>query len=272
MTDTQTADYQAITEVQQQIWSKGDFAAVGVKLQASAERLVDAVDIAPGERVLDVACGAGNAAIASARHFTDAVGLDYVPELLERARERTAAEHLEAEYVEGDAQDMPFDDASFDAVLSIYGAMFAPDQAKTAQELMRVTKPGGRIGMCNWTPEGVIGRMFKTVAQHAPPPPGAPSPLVWGTEDGVRELFGDGVSSLRTTKREIAMRYLSPDHYVDYFKQWFGPMVMAFQRLGDGPEADALRQDLVGVWSDANRSDSALIADCEYLEVVAVRA
>jgi SAM-dependent methyltransferase len=266
-------DLGAVTQVQQQIWSRGDFAAVGVRIQATAENLARAVEVIPGERVLDVACGAGNAALAASRRFADSVGLDYVPALLERARERAAAERFEIEFVEGDAQALPFEDGEFDVVLSIFGAMFAPDQAKTASELLRVCKPGGRIGMCNWMPEGNIGRMFKTVASHAPPPPGVPSPLVWGTEDGLRELFGDGISSLAANPTATEMAYLSPEHWLDYFKQWFGPINMAFERLGDGPEADALANDLLSLWRDANTAgDRALVAPVQYLEVVATRA
>lgn len=266
-------DLAAVTQIQQQIWSKGDFAAVGVRIQGAAEDLVGAVDVLPDERVLDVACGAGNAAIAASRRFADAVGLDYVPALLERARERAAAERFEIEFIEGDAQALPFEDASFDVVLSIFGAMFAPDQARTAAELLRVCKPGGRIGMCNWTPEGVIGKMFRTVSGHAPPPPGVPSPLVWGTEDGLRELFGDGVSSLETPRGYAAFRFRSPEHWLEYFKKWFGPIKMAFERLGDGPEAEALENDLLAMWREVNEAgDRALAASAEYLRVVATRA
>jgi SAM-dependent methyltransferase len=266
-------DLGAVTQVQQQIWSRGDFAAVGVRIQGVAEDLVEAMRVVPGERVLDVACGAGNGAIAAARYFADAVGLDYVPSLLERARERAAADRLDAEFVEGDAQALPFEDASFDAVMSIFGAMFAPDQAKTASELLRVCKPGGRIGMANWMPDGNIGTMFKTVASHAPPPPGVPSPLVWGSEEGLRELFGDGISSLEVNPKAATMAYPSPEFWLDYFKKWFGPVNMAFERLGDGTEGQALADDLLTLWRDANTvGDRALVAPVQYLEIVATRA
>jgi len=165
-------DYSAVTEIQQKAWSEGDFAKIGVSAQIVAEELCEAVEVVPGERLLDVACGAGNGAIAAARRNLEAVGLDYVPALLERGRERAAAEGYEIEFVEGDAQELPFEDESFDVVISTFGAMFAPDQERTAQELLRVTKPGGRIGMANWPPRGLVGAgVFKITAQHVPPPP-----------------------------------------------------------------------------------------------------
>jgi ubiquinone/menaquinone biosynthesis C-methylase UbiE len=227
----------------------------------------------PGQRVLDVACGAGNCAIAAARRFGDAVGLDYVPALLERARERAAAERYEVEFVEGDAQAMPFEDASFDVVLSSFGAMFAPDHEKTAAELLRVCRPGGKIGMANWPPSGLIGGgMFKIVAEHAPPPPGVSPPVLWGTEDHVRELFGDGISDLKLTKREVRMRHYSPEQWLEYFRTYFGPMVMAFQRVGE-EGAQALADDLLELMRASNTAgDAALVAPAEYSEIVAVRA
>src|SRR5215204_6592611 len=173
-------DFAAVTEVQQQIWSRGDFAKVGIAAQGVAEELCEAMDVVPGRRLLDVACGAGNGAIAACRRNVEAVGLDYVPALLDRARERAAAEGFEIEFVEGDAQALPFEDKSFDYVLSTFGAMFAPDQEKAAAELLRVCRSGGKIGMANWPPRGLIGGgMFRIVAEHAPPPPGVKPPILW---------------------------------------------------------------------------------------------
>ncbi len=198
-------DLAAVTQVQQQIWSKGDFAMVASLVYNASESLAEELDLLPDERVLDVACGSGNAAISAARRtWGGTVGADYVPELLERGRERAAAERLEVEFVEADAQDLPFEDASFDVAISVFGAMFAPDQPKAAAELLRVVKPGGRIGMGNWTPGGAVGTMFQTIAKHAPPPPGLESPLLWGTEDRLRELFGDGISDLRVERAHLA--------------------------------------------------------------------
>jgi SAM-dependent methyltransferase len=270
---TDAPDLQAVTQIQQRVWSTGDFAKIGVAAQIVQEELCEAVDVIPGRRVLDVACGAGNGAIAAARRNADAVGLDYVPALLERARERAAAEGYDVEFVEGDAQDLPFEDASFDYVISTFGAMFAPDQEKTAAELLRVCRPGGKIGMANWPPRGLVGGgFFKVTAEHAPPPPGVPPPVLWGTEERLRELFGDGVSELTLTDRQINFRYHSPEQWLAFFREYFGPMMMAFARVGD-EGADALERDLLDVMRKANRAgDEALVAPADYVEVVAVRA
>jgi ubiquinone/menaquinone biosynthesis C-methylase UbiE len=269
----QAPDFATVTQVQQQIWSEGDFAKIGVGIQMVGEDLCEAVNIIPGERVLDVATGAGNCAIAAARRFGEAVGLDYVPALLERARERAAAERYDVEFVEGDAQALPFDDGSFDVVLSSFGAMFAPDQERTASELLRVCRSGGKIGMANWPPRGLIGGgMFKVVAQHAPPPPGVQPPVLWGTEERVRELFGDGVSDIQFTSREVRMRHYSPESWLEYFKTYFGPMVTAFERVGQ-EGAEALADDLLELMRSSNEAgDQALVAPAEYVEIVAVRA
>jgi SAM-dependent methyltransferase len=266
-------DLQAVTQVQQQVWSEGDFAKIGAAAQGVAENLCEAIDLLPGRRVLDVACGAGNGAIAAARRNAEAIGLDYVPALLERARERAAAEGFDIEFIEGDAQALPFDDGSFDYVISTFGAMFAPDQEKTASELLRVCKSGGKIGMANWPPRGVVGGgFFKVMAQHAPPPPGVPPPILWGTEERLRELFGDGIAELTVDTKFWNFRYHSPEAWLEFFRQFFGPMVTAFQRVGDDG-AEALEKDLLEVMRSANRAgDAALVAPAEYAEVVAVRA
>ncbi|HEV7482068.1 MAG TPA: class I SAM-dependent methyltransferase [Solirubrobacterales bacterium] len=270
---TEQPDLKAVTQVQQQIWSKGDFAMVANLVYNVSENLVEALDLIPDERVLDVACGSGNGAIAAARRtWGGTVGADYVPELLERGRERAFAERLEIEFVEADAQDLPFEDASFDVAISIYGAMFAPDQEKTAAELLRVVKPGGRIGMGNWCPDGDVGKMFGTIAKHAPPPAGIPSPLAWGTEERLRELFGDGISELRTERRVSRQPFRSADHYIEFFRTYFGPTQMAYERVG--PEGEgALTDDLKALLEEANTAgDRAMVLEADYLEVIAVRA
>jgi ubiquinone/menaquinone biosynthesis C-methylase UbiE len=270
-TEAHTPDYQAVTEIQQRVWSEGDFARVGAMLVIVAERLAEAAEIRPGDQVLDVACGAGNGAIAAARRsWEPAVGLDYVPALLERGRERAAVEGLEVEFVEGDAQGLPFDDESFDVVMSIFGAMFAPDQHKAADELLRVCRPGGTIAMANWTPEGMIGHFFKTVAAHAPPPSGVSPPPLWGTEEHLKELFGDGISSLRAERQMFMNRFRDAGHMIEFMSTYFGPLKVAYERVGD-EGSDALTADLTEVLSQFNVDEQFLAAPSEYLEVVATK-
>jgi ubiquinone/menaquinone biosynthesis C-methylase UbiE len=266
-------DFGAVTEVQQKVWSKGDFSVVAHLVYLVAEELAEALDLVPGERVLDVACGSGNGAIAAARRTQGGVvGGDYVPELLERGRERAAAERLDVEFVEADAQDLPVGSDEFDVAMSIFGAMFAPDQQKAAAELLRVVKPGGRIGMANWTPDGAVGSMFKTIAKHAPPPPGIDSPLLWGTEEHVCELFGDAISGLRAERRISRQPFRSTDHYIAYFREYFGPTQAAYERVG--PEGEqALTDDLRAFLEGANTAgERAMVLEAEYLQVIATRA
>jgi SAM-dependent methyltransferase len=270
---TQAVDLEAVKAVQQQMWSKGDFARVGMTIVIVSERLCEAAEVTPNERVLDVACGSGNTAIAAARRFAKVTGVDYVAALLDHARERAKAELVEdIEFHEGDAERLDFEDASFDCVLSTFGVMFAPDHQRAAAELLRVTRPGGRIGLACWTPDGYIGQMFKTVAKHAPPPPGVAPPPLWGTEEHLRELFGDGISDLRAERRECVMRYPSAEFGLDYMKRWFGPTQMAFERVG--PEGEqALADDLIGLANGHNMAgDLAMVVPSAYLEVVATRA
>lgn len=266
-------DFSAVTQVQQGIWSKGDFSVIANLVYFPSERLAETLRILPGEHVLDVASGSGNAAIAAARRsWGNVISSDYVPALLERGRERAAAERLGVEFVEADAQDLPFDDASFDVVTSIFGAMFAPDQQRTADELLRVVKPGGRIGMGNWTPDGAVGEMFGTISKHAPPPPGVPSPLLWGTEEHVRELFGERISDLRTERRVSRQGFLSADHYIETFRRYFGPTETAYERVGSEGE-QALTEDLRAMLEEANTGgERAMVLEAEYLELVATRA
>jgi ubiquinone/menaquinone biosynthesis C-methylase UbiE len=268
----QTVDLEAIKQVQQKIWSEGDFSMVAGTVILTGEKLAEALDILPGDRVLDVACGSGNATLPAARRaWGNTVGLDYVPELLERGRERAAAERLEVEFVEGDAEDLPFDDAEFDVVLSSYGAMFAPDQQKAADELLRVCKPGGRIGMANWTPDGYVGQMFATTVKHAPLPPGVLPPTLWGTEDRLRELFGDRVSSIDLVREEIVFRFRSPAHWLEFFRTYMGPTKAAFERVGPEGE-DALASDLLGLIERFNTAgERAMRVPSEYLQVIATR-
>jgi ubiquinone/menaquinone biosynthesis C-methylase UbiE len=266
-------DFPAATRQQQAMWSKGDFAMVANSVYNASETLAESLQIIPGERILDAACGSGNGAIAAARRaWGNTVGADFVPALLERARERAAADRLEIEFVEADVQDLPFDDGEFDVTMSIFGAMFAPDHAKTAAELLRVTKPGGRIGMANWSPEGGLAELFMTVAKHTGgPPPGTVPPIAWGSEDHVRELFGDEISDLKLEQRRNRQTYFSPDHYIEFFRSYFGPIQAAFEAVGPEGE-EALAADLRGWLEGANVSgEQACVIEPGYLELIATK-
>jgi SAM-dependent methyltransferase len=229
--------------------------------------------VIPGEDVLDAACGAGNTGIAAARRFAKVTGLDYVPALLDHARERAQAELVDdATWVEGDAQELPFEDASFDLVMSTFGVMFAPDQQRAADELLRVCRPGGRIALASWTPDGMIGEMFMTVARHAPPPFKIDPPILWGTQDRLHELFGDAVSELRAKRQHWMQRFPSPEFGLEYMRTWFGPTKMAFARLDEAGQK-ALADDLTELARRHNMAgDAAIVAPAAYLEVVATKA
>jgi SAM-dependent methyltransferase len=253
------------------MWGSGDYGVIGSTLPIVAESLCEAVDLRTGERVLDVATGTGNTAIAAARRFAEVVGVDYVPSLLERGRERAAAERLPVEFREGDAEDVPYPDAAFDVVLSTFGVMFAPDQERAAGELVRTCRPGGRIGLANWTPEGFIGEMFRVVGRHVPPPPGVRSPVLWGTEARLHELFDGSMSELTVTRKHFAFRYASPGHFVDVFRSWYGPTLTAFASL-DERGRESLSSDLEQLLTRRNVGGGALVVPGEYLEVVVRRA
>ena len=275
MTQLQEApapDLAAIKSKQQQTWSSGDFHVIAALIQPTAERLVDSADLHAGMRVLDVATGSGNAAIAAARLGATVEGVDYVPALLERGRLRAAAEGYDIRFVEGDAEALPYADGEFDAVTTIFGSMFAPDHRQAAAELLRVTRPGGTIAIASWTPEGFIGQMFKTVGKHVPPPAGVASPILWGTEAHLRGLFGGGISSLSVAERTFTWRFTSAQALVDTFRTWYGPTVKAFAAL-DEAARPALEADLVALVESFDRlaADDSIAVPATYLEAVAVR-
>ena len=269
----EAADLEAVKQAQQKVWSAGDFSMVAGIVAIVGERLCEEIDVIPGERVLDVACGSGNTTIPAARRaWGGTVGLDFVPELLERASERAAVERVEIDWIEGDAENLPFDDGEFDVVVSTFGAMFAPDQQRTADELVRVCNPGGRIGMANWCPDGFIGEIFRATASHAPPPPGVQPPPLWGTEERLRELFGDRVSSLQAPRRTVKQRFRSADHWIEFFRTYYGPTKVAFERVGEDGAA-ALESDLRSVLERFNvAGETAMVAPSDYLEVIATRS
>lgn len=249
-------------------WSAGDFAVVGTTLQIVGETLCEAADIRGGDRVLDVACGNGNAALAAARRWAEVTGIDFVPSLIARARERALAERLPVDFMEGDAERLPFEDGWFDVVTSVYGAMFAGDPERAAREMVRVCRPGGRIAMANWTPGGFIGEMLRLVGRHVPPPAGAPSPLAWGTREGLERLFGAHAAHLGVVSRDYVFRYRSARHFVDVFRAYYGPTVRAFAALDAAGQA-ALEADLLALLDSYDRSgDGTLVVSSEYLEVL----
>jgi ubiquinone/menaquinone biosynthesis C-methylase UbiE len=250
---TPTPDLAAIKQRQQATWASGDYHMIGTQILIVSEALIEALDLHSTERLLDVATGSGNAALAAARRGVEAVGADYVPALLDRARRRADAEGVTATFVDGDAEALPFDDASFDVVSSVFGTMFAPDQEQTANELVRVTRSGGRIGLASWTPEGFIGQLFKTNGRHVPPPAGLRSPVLWGTEQRLQELFGDAIAEARFERRHYVFRERSPEAFVAYFRRYYGPMLKAFETVGaDG--AAALEADLVDLIAGFNQA------------------
>ncbi len=267
MTDATTIDFTAIKARQQGAWSTGDYAVVGTTLQIVGESLCEALDLRAGSRVLDVAAGNGNATLAAARRFCDVTSTDYVPALLMQGEKRARAEGLAVRFEEADAESLPFEDGSFDAVLSTFGVMFTPDQPRAAAELARVTKPGGKIGLANWTPDGFIGQLFKTIGKYVPPAPGLKPPSLWGTDTHLAGLFGLA-AAIRTTRRQFTFRYRSAEHFIDVFRTYYGPMNKTFAAL-DAEKRTAFTWDLLELLERGNRSgDRTLVVPSDYLEVV----
>ena len=264
-------DLAAVKAKQQATWSSGDYSVVGTTLQITGEALCEAVDLRSGERVLDVACGNGNAALAAARRFARVTGVDYVPALLARAGSRATADGLPIELREGDAEALPFPDGAFDVVLSTFGVMFAPDQERAARELVRVCRHGGRIGLASWTPDGFIGQVFRVLGGHVPPPPGLRGPSQWGTDERLAELFAGEAREVRTARKEFTFRYRSPSHWVEVFRTWYGPIHRAFGSLA--PDAQgALATDLEALIDRLNVArDGTMVVPSTYLESVIVR-
>lgn len=272
MNVTASPDLAAVKAAQRRMWASGDYAAVGAKLQLISERLVDAADLPSGSRVLDIAGGSGNAALAAARTGCDVVCLDYVPSLLEHARRRAAAERLALEIVEGDAEALPFEDQAFDGVVSAIGVMFAPDQDRAAQELLRVCRPGGTIALASWTPDSFVAEMLRTVSAHVPPPPGVRPPARWGSVQGLVELIGVGIDSIRHRRRIYTFRYRTPEEFVDFFRDHYGPTHKAFASLDDAG-SKALYGDLVDLIRRSDRrAGDAVAVPGAYLESVATRS
>lgn len=266
-----TPDLGAVKARQQGAWSSGDYAVVGTTLQIVGEQLCESLDIRAGQKVLDVAAGNGNAALAAARRWCDVTASDYVSSLLDRARERAAAERLEMEFEIADAEALPFEDGCFDVVMSTFGVMFTPDQGRAAAELARVCKRGGRIGLANWTPDGFIGQVFKTIGRHVPPPPGVKSPALWGTRPRIDELFGPSAASIHAEPAHFVFRYRSPEHWLHVFKTYYGPLLKTYGVLEPAAQA-ALTDDLFALIARFNDArDGRMVVPSEYLEIVITR-
>jgi SAM-dependent methyltransferase len=263
-----TPDYAAIKARQQATWASGDFAVVGTTLQIVGETLAEAADVRAGERVLDVAAGNGNATLAAARRFADVTSTDYVQALLDKGASRARSEALDVRFQLADAEALPFDDASFDVVLSTFGVMFAPDHVTSAREMLRVSRPGGRIGLASWTPQGFIGELFRVVGARVAPPAGVASPALWGTEPHLVELFGPRATDIRCRRQQFMFRYRSSAHFIDVFRRFYGPTHKAFAAL-DADGQRALESDIAALLDRSNVAGNAsLVVPAEYLEAV----
>jgi ubiquinone/menaquinone biosynthesis C-methylase UbiE len=265
---TARADLSVVKARQQKTWASGDYAVIASRIVLASELLADAADLQAGWEVLDVACGNGNATLAAARSGAHVTGIDYVPELLEGGRERAVAEGLDVEFRLGDTEDLPVPDGYFDAVLSVFGAMFAPDHQLAADEIVRATRTGGTVGLASWTPDGFIGQMFGVITRHVPGPPGLASPLLWGTEQHLSDLFGVIVAEARSVQRTCTWRFTSPEEFVWFFRRWYGPALTAFDVLDDNGRA-ALAADLAQLARHCDRNHRGSIAiPATYLETV----
>jgi SAM-dependent methyltransferase len=268
---TSAPDLAAVKAKQRATWASGDYGVIGTTLQIVGESLCEAVDLRAGSKVLDVAAGNGNCSLAAARRWCDVTSTDYVPGLLDLGRQRAEGERLSIRFEEADAEALPYGEATFDAVLSSFGVMFAPNHERVASELLRVCRPGGRIGLANWTPGGFIGQLFGVVGRHVPPPPGLTPPTRWGVEEHLHRLFGASASDIRVTLRHFVFRYRSPEHWIEVFRTWYGPVHKAFAALS-ADDQPRLEQDLLALIERFNRSgDPTMVVPSEYVEVVIVK-
>jgi len=267
-----TPDFAAIKQRQQATWASGDYATIGTTLQIVGETLAEAADVRAGQAVLDVAAGNGNASLAAARRHAVVTSTDYVPALLDKGRARARAEDLTMEFRVADAEALPFGDAAFDVVLSTFGVMFTPDHRRAASEMLRVLRPGGRIALANWTPGGFIGRLFKVIGAHVSPPAGVQPPSLWGTEPHIVELFGAQATQIRCERRHFSFRYRSAAHWVQVFRDLYGPTHKAFGAL-DAAGAQRLERDITDLLGELNvAGPHSLVVPSEYLEIVIDKA
>ena len=262
-------DLVAVKAKQQMTWASGDYSVVASRIVLVSEQLVEQTDLRAGTHVLDIACGNGNATLAAARSGAHALGVDYSPALLEDGRARAIAEGLDVEFRDGDAEDLPADTASMDAVLSVFGTMFAPDHERTADEIVRVSRPGAKVGLASWTPDGFIGQMFRVITSHVPAPAGVASPLLWGTEEHLADLFGRAATGMQSQQRICTFRFTSSDEFVTFFRRWYGPTLKAFEALNTGGQA-SLAADLRQLADDydRHRDGGSIAIPATYLETV----
>jgi len=264
-------DYTAIKAKQQTAWGSGDYSRVGVTLQITGETLCEAMDLRAGQSVLDVAGGNGNVTLAAARRFCRVISTDYVESLLANSRLRAEAQGLPVTYQQADAEQLPFPDSSFDNVVSTFGVMFTPNQGQAAAELLRTCRPGGKVGMANWTPDGFIGCLFRLLGQYITPPPGVNSPANWGDRTFLEATFGAVVREIRTERKQFTFRYHSPEHWLDVFRNYYGPLLKAFESL-DKDAAENLRQDVLDLIQEFNLAeDGTMVVPSDYLEVIIIR-
>jgi ubiquinone/menaquinone biosynthesis C-methylase UbiE len=261
-------DLVALKEHQQETWAAGDFSMFARTIVIVSERLCEAAQLRADHKVLDVACGSGNTAIAAARRGCDVVGIDYVPALLERAKERAAAERFTITFLEGDAEDLDFPDETFDVVMSTFGVMFAPDQEKAAAELLRVCKPGGKIAMSNFPPNSLAGGFLRAAARYQLPPRGVKPPVLWGNEDWLNDTFGHAASKIEVTRQDVKLCYKTPEDWLDFFTRYFGPIGTVYEALNDS-KRERFGRDLMEVVIDGNVSgDDTIVAPVDYSEIV----
>jgi len=265
------SDFEEIKNKQQNVWASGDFSIVAWNTLYIGEKLCEAVDFRAGQKILDVATGSGNTALSAARRFGEVTGIDYVPALIEKAKERSAIDKLPVDFRVADCENMPFPDGSFDVVLSTFGSMFAPDHEKAAQELLRVCKPNGKIGLANWSPEGFWGEIFRLRGKYIPPEENLKPPGEWGTEQRIKELFENHTSEIKINKRTALFRYKSVEHFIEFFKTYFGPILKTFEAL-DEQQQNQYQKDIEQKVIQFNQSgDNTVVIPAEYLEIVMVK-
>ena len=268
---TEMPNYEAIKEKQNAAWGSGNYALIGSTLQLTGEELAERMNLPAGSKVLDVAAGNGNATMAFARRWAEVTSTDYVDTLLNFGKQRAEAEGFDVKYLIADAENLQVDYGDYDAVVSTFGVMFAPNQAKAASELIRACKSGGKIGMANWTPDGFIGQLFKVIGKHVAPPKGVKSPALWGTGDWLGDHFGDSAKSIEIIEKQFKFKYPSPEFFVDFFRKYYGPVHKACLALDEQGQIN-LENDILAIIDDLNvAEDGTMCVPSDYLEVIVTK-